>query len=253
MAIKRPRPASIERLRQLEIEQARSIQRAMVPEEPLRAHPIEFICKLRPVVEVGGDFLDYFWLADRRLGFYLGDVVGKGLPAALYAALAVGTFRGIHKTGAAPTSVLELLNERLRMRVVPGRFCAVQYAVFDPPSGELWYANAGLPLPLHISAAGCRQLGEGGWPSGLFEDARYIQHSVRLAPGDAVLFATDGLLEARNADGEEFGVERLMEVCAQNRNESAEVLLSSIFHAVDAFVVDARQHDDMTAAILKLA
>lgn len=245
--------APIEKVREYEIEEARNMQQAMVPTEPLRAHPVEFACKFRPVTEVGGDFLDYFWLPDRRLGFYLGDVVGKGLAAAMYAALAIGTFRGIHKTGMPPTSVLELLNERLRMRVLPGRYCAVQYAVFDPPSWQLWFANAGLPLPLHISSAGCCELGEGGLPSGMFAGARYTQHTVRLASGDAVLFTTDGLLDARNREGEEFGIERLIAVCAENKNKPAEILLGFIFAAVELFSAGAPQQDDMTAAVLKLA
>src|SRR5574337_1114138 len=136
---------SLEKVREYEIEEARNIQQAMVPAGPLRARGLEFACKFLPVSEVGGDFLDYFWLMDHRLACYLGDVVGKGLPAAMYAALAVGTLRGIHKTGVPTSSVLELFNERLAMRPVPRRFCSVQYAVFDPLTGELLYANAGLP------------------------------------------------------------------------------------------------------------
>ena len=246
-------PAQIaDYMRASEMEEARNIQQAMVAVESLRDHPLEFASKYRPAAEVGGDFLDYFWLKDRRLGFYLGDVVGKGLPAALYAALAVGTLRGINKGGERPPSVLELLNERLRMRVVPGRYCSVQYAVFDPASGRLWYANAGLPLPLHISATGCRTLGAGGLPSGLFADAQYEEHTVQLGHGDAVLFSTDGIIEARNGDDDDFGLDRLRELCDRNRGESADGLLARIFGEVDGFMGGARQHDDMTAAVLKL-
>jgi len=247
------RLALVEKLREYEMEEARLVQQALIPAEPLRADPIYLACKFRPVEEVGGDFLDYFWLTDGRLAFYLGDVAGKGLPAALCAALAVGVLRGLNKTGEAPNIVLELLNRRLRMRVVPGRFCAVQYAVFDPPSRTLRFANAGLPLPLHISARGCAALGGGGLPSGLLSEAHYELHSVQVAKGDAVLFLTDGLIEATNHEGEEFGIERLKEACTASRNESADCMLSRVFEAVDAFAVGSRQHDDMTAALLKVA
>lgn len=246
-------PSPVEQLRQYEIEEARLLQRAMVPVESLRVELVELACKYRPTVEVGGDFLDYFWLADQRLGFYLGDVVGKGLPAAMYAALAVGTLRGIKKTGEPAPSVLELLNRRLSMRVPPARYCAVLYAVFEPRTGQLWYANAALPRPVHISARSARELGEGGLPAGLFPSAEYDEQSFHLQPGDAVLFTTDGLIEAQNSSSEEFGNDRLLEVCNGLHGHSAEAVLMRIFEAVDTYVAGAPQHDDMTAAVLKLA
>jgi len=245
-------PNSIEQLREHEIEEARTLQLAMLPTELLRAHPVEVASQLRPVAEVGGDFLDYFLLADHTVGLYLGDVVGKGLPAALYAALAVGTLRGINKTGESPADVLELLNRRLRMRALARRYCAVQYAVFDPATRLLRYANAGMPGPLHISARGCRELQLGGLPSGMFDEARYELNSVHFEPGDSILFFTDGLLEALNAKQEEFGVDRLVEICARNHSEPAEALLGRVFRAAEGFVAGHPQQDDMTAALLKL-
>jgi sigma-B regulation protein RsbU (phosphoserine phosphatase) len=237
-----------------EIEEARIIQRAMLPVEPLRPPPVELACKCRPAAEVGGDFSDYYWMLDHRLGFFLGDVVGKGLPAALYAALAVGILRGIKKGGEGPVSVLQMLNRRLLDRQVPGRYCAVQYAVFDPPSRELRFANAGLqPRPVHVSAGGSRELGGGGLPCGLFRDAQYELYSVALAAGDLVLFSTDGVIESRNPAGEEFGIERLMRVCVDNRREPCGVFLDRVFGALDGFTEGMPQQDDVTAAVLKIA
>lgn len=245
-------PISVEQIREQEIEEARILQRAMLPTEPLRAHPVEIASQFRPVIEVGGDFLDYFLLADRTVGLYLGDVVGKGLAAAFYAALAVGTLRGINKTGASPAQVLELFNQRLRMRSMPRRYCAVQYAVFDPAARLLRYANAGLPGPLHISRRGCQELRLGGLPSGMFDAAQYEMSSVRLEPGDSVLFLTDGLFEALRGTEEEFGMDRLTELCALSHGEPAEALLGRVFAAVDEYVGGLPQQDDMTAALLKL-
>ncbi len=242
------------KLFEYEIEEARIVQHAMVPAEPLRSHPIDVEFKFRPVANVGGDFLDYYWMADHRVGVFLGDVVGKGLPAALYAALAVGILRGINKGSGAPTSVLEFLNRRLLDRAVPHRYCAVQYAVFDPESYELSIANAGLrPRPLHISTEGCIEIGEGGFPCGLFKDVAYTQCSIRLAPGDSILFSTDGLIEAQNSRGQEFGIDRLIQVCGENRKASAARLLHRVFDAVEEFAGDTPQHDDMTAIALHLA
>ena len=241
----------IEQLRALEIEEARGIQRAMVCVEPLRIEPVEIASRFRPVTEVGGDFLDYFRLEDKRLGLYLGDVVGKGLAAAMYAALAMGTMRGIHKSDVTPTAVMGLLNERLRMRVVPGRYCAMQYAVYDPPTRLLNFANAALPRPILISPRGCREVGDGGLPSGLFAGAQYDAYSVSLEPAEAVLFCTDGILEARTAQGDDFGLERILDVCERNASASPEALLDRLFEEVDAFTGDGPAHDDMTAIVLK--
>lgn len=246
----------IEQLRAFEIEEARNIQQAMVCVEPLRVDPVEIASRFRPVTEVGGDFLDYFRLEDHRLGLYLGDVVGKGLAAAMYAALAMGTLRGIHKSGTAPTVVLALLNERLRMRIVPGRYCALQYAVYDPATRELSYANAALPRPILISPRGCREVGDGGLPAGLFAGAQYDRYSVELQPGEGVLFCTDGILEACNAQGEDFGLERVLAACAAppcGAGSSADALLDQLFAAVDAFTGDDPPRDDMAAIVLKIS
>ena len=100
---------------------------------------------------MGGDFLDFFTLTDGAIGIYLGDVSGKGLPAELYAALAVGTLRGVHKTGAPPSSGLSLLNRRVMLRGVTPRYAAVQYACLDPCTGILRIASAGMAGPVLLS------------------------------------------------------------------------------------------------------
>src|SRR4051794_2174930 len=107
-----------ERLHEEGLEEARSIQSLMLPTDALQAGSIEIFHKFQPVAAVGGDFLDYFELPDGTIGLYVGDVSGKGLPAALYATLAVGTLRGIHKTGQSPADVMSMLNRRLMMRCV---------------------------------------------------------------------------------------------------------------------------------------
>lgn len=245
-------PVVVDKIREHELGEARELQRAMLPEKPLRLHAVEIASEFRPVADVGGDFLDYFSLTDGTLGVYLGDVSGKGLPAALYAALAVGMFRGIHKTGSPPSQVMELLNKRLRMRKQVRRFCAAQYAVFDPVARALRYTSAGLPGPLHLSGRGCRVLREGGLPAGMFEEVCYSEERIELEPGDAVLFLTDGLTEARNPAGEEFGIERVAKVCTMLDGAPTHLILHQLFAEVDRFAAGRPQHDDMAAALLKL-
>lgn len=181
----------------------------------------------------------------------MGDVTGKGLPAAMYAALAVGALRSIHKTGVEPAAVLNLFNKRLLVRPVPSRYCATQYATFDSATLELRLANAGLPLPLHLSASGCRPIGEGGVPSGLLDFVRYEQTTCSLPEGDAILFATDGLSEARNKHGEPFGMSRLTNLCAKLDYHAPDLFLRSVFDAIAQFT-EGQQSDDMTAVLLRV-
>jgi phosphoserine phosphatase RsbU/P len=232
--------------------EARLIQSALLPTAPLRNSGIEIAFRFTPFFEVGGDFVDFFRLPDGLIGLYLGDVVGKGLAATMYGALVMGTLRGIHKSGIDTSTILSLLNQRLLQRPLPGRFCSTLYAVFDPPTRTLAFSNAGLPFPLHASAATCQPLGEGGLPSGLLPIATYEQHIVQLSPGDAVLFATDGLHESRNPEGFEFCSDRMSELWADCRSKSAAESLDHLFDGLHAFSHGTPAHDDITAAVLKV-
>jgi len=240
---------AIEKLREEELEEARAIQSAMLPSESLSSGAVTISHEFRPLAAVGGDFLDYFELTDGSVGLYLGDVSGKGLSATLYAALAVGTLRGVHKTGTAPHDVLATLNRRLMIRGMPRRHAAIQYAVFDPASHELRIASAGMPGPLHLCTNGSHILEITGIPPGLFPATTYETLTVRLEPGDSVLFCTDGITDAFDSDGEQFGIERLQVLCDTPRPPSNAELLGRLFAAVEDFSRGREQHDDMAAAL----
>lgn len=240
---------ALEKLREEELEEARAIQSVMLPTESLRAGPVTISHEFQPIAAVGGDFLDYFELADESVGLYLGDVSGKGLPAALYAALAVGTLRGVHKTGTSPSDVLATLNRRLMIRGMPRRHAAIQYALFNPVSYDLRIASAGMPGPLHLSANGCRVLEVTGIPPGLFPVTDYETLTVRLQPGDSVLFCTDGITDAFDEEEEQFGIERLQEICCAAPVSSPTELLGRVFAEVERFAGGREQHDDMAAAL----
>lgn len=243
-----------EKLLKESLEEAFHIQQSMLPGGPLRLPSVEVAYRYRPAYVFSGDFLDYFPIGNSNsLGLYIGDVVGKGMPAALYAALAVGTLCGIHKSGEAPDSVLAFLNRRLAARNIGGRYCCVQYAVLDRATLQLRFCNAGLsPRPIHITEAGPLEVGDGGFPCGMFGDVPYDIYSAQLQAGDTVLFSSDGLIEAQDQAHEPFGVNRLIEVCHQNRHAPPEVLLNQIFSAVDAFTRADFLRDDMTAAALRI-
>jgi sigma-B regulation protein RsbU (phosphoserine phosphatase) len=238
----------LEKLRELDLEEARAIQGAMLPEEALQTEHVSISHEFQPVTEVGGDFLDYFELADGTFGLYLGDVSGKGLPATLYAALAVGTLRGVHKTGQAPLQVLTTLNRRLMIRGVPRRYTALQYAVFDPATREMKISSAGMPGPFHISGTGCKALELSGIPPGLFSNACYDMTSVLLQPGDSMLFCTDGITDAMDTEGESIGIDKLVAICGEWAGAKPKEFLSALFSAVESFSRGTAQHDDMAAA-----
>lgn len=244
--------SSCSALCEAEREDARQIQRSLVLTGALRGPSFEIACRFSPLAEVGGDFFDFFNLPDGSVGIYAGDVVGKGLAAAMYAALVMGTLRGIHKSGAETAAVLALLNKRLRVRPIAGRYCATLYALFNPVTRELSVSNAGLPYPLLVSEAGCTPVGGGGLPSGLFDGASYDQYKIRLSPGDAVLFATDGLHELESNGREVFTYGRLPEIWQECRRKSAEESLEELFEEVRRFLDGAPQQDDLAAVVLKV-
>ena len=233
-------------------DEARLIQDSLLPRGTLRGDAFDVAFRFAPLGEVGGDFADFFQLPNGLVGMYVGDVVGKGLIAAMYASLVMGTIRGINKTGEDTGAVLGLLNKRLRVRPVPGRYSSMIYALFNPVSGVLTFSSTGIPLPLLVSTDSCRSLGEGGFPSGMFPDASYEIHSVQLAAGDAVLFATDGLHEMRNAQNEDLSWGKLEEIWKQCGCKSADECLDFLFEQVREFSASGGSHDDITAVVLKV-
>lgn len=238
---------------QAEQDEAREIQQSLLHAGPLERAAFEIAFRFTPFAGVGGDFADFFELPNGMVGLYVCDVVGKGLPAAFYAALVMGLLRGLHKTGSDTADALAVLNRRMIVRPVPGRYAATLYAVYDPASRKLTFSNAGLPHPLVVSAAGCNSLGEGGLPSGIFPEAKYDTHSVQLLPGDAVLFATDGLHELRDRHDKDFSWERLRHIWLQCRSRSAEESLELLFEEAHRFSQGgSEQQDDITAVVLKV-
>jgi sigma-B regulation protein RsbU (phosphoserine phosphatase) len=244
---------SIEKLREQELEEARIIQNVMLPAHPLRTAGVTISHDFQPAAEVGGDYLDYFGLSDGTVGLYIGDVSGKGLPAALYAALAVGTLRGVHKTGQDPGRVLSTLNERLLLRGIPGRHTAIQYALFDPSTARLRIVSAGMPGPLLLRENQPQVLHVAGLPPGLFPAATYDELTVELQPGNSLLFCTDGLTDARNISDRDFGIEGIQDVCRRHAGESPLDLLGHLFFTIQDFTTNCKQRDDMTAAYFHFA
>jgi len=149
--------------------------------------------------------------------------------------------------------VLALLNKRLCARSIASRYAAMLYAVFDPRTREMRISSAGMHGPLHLSARGCRNLRLMGLPPGLFADTRYETSTLKIEPGDSVIFMTDGIVEAKLKDPNRVGVEHLVDHCRGHATSSPAELLDSIFNSVEQSMSGEEQHDDMAAAILHFA
>lgn len=244
---------TIEKMREAELEEARELQQMMLPKVFLHTATVTIGHEFHPIAGVGGDFLDYFEMPDGTLGLFLGDVMGKGLPAALYAALAVGTLHGVHKTSTSPSDVLATLNRRLMIRGMPKRHTSLQYAVFDPVTGKLTMAGAGMAGPVHMGVDGCSLLELPGVPPGLFAGSNYESVTFQLRLRDSVLFFTDGVGDAFNVEDDQFGMERVLEVCQRHCKRPPIEVLHMVFAAVNAYSKGREQQDDMTAVMLHVS
>jgi phosphoserine phosphatase RsbU/P len=146
--------------------------------------------------------------------------------------------------------VVSRLNKRLLLRGIPARYTTIQYALLDPVTAQLHISSAGMPGPMLLRAEECRVLQITGIPLGLFPEINYDHVTLQLEPGDSLLFYTDGLTDARNCQEAEFEAEGLQQVCGSHAGKSQLELLGHIFSAIQKFMGDCPQFDDMTAAIL---
>ena len=184
----------------------------------------------------------------------VGDVLGKGVPAALFGAFVSGSVRARAMERRAPGDLMTRVNRTLRKRGVEGYYCTVAFAVFDFAQHRMVLANSGLPYPLVYRAAERRveTIELPGLPLGTFESATYEERVVALAPGDIVVFYTDGLTDARR-DGEDYyGTARLAAQMEAGANSTAGELGERILSDVDGFLGDARRADDLTLVVVKV-
>ncbi|MEK6711118.1 MAG: GAF domain-containing SpoIIE family protein phosphatase [Nitrospinota bacterium] len=236
-----------------QMEMAASIQKSFLP----AALPVDGSGRFelgafsRSAQEVGGDLYCVASLPDGHLGACVGDVSGKGIPAALYMARVVSEFRLFSAGGASAGEVLEALNQSFSQGGTRGMFVTFAYAVLNPAAGTLQVASAGhLPLLLAEKGGGVRFVGgAGGPPIGMLGKAKFREETLTLSPGDAVLIYSDGILEARSRDRELFGEERLLAAAAA-APRGASGLLAGVHDAVERFTHGAPQADDMTMVSL---
>ena len=232
-----------------ELQTAAEIQQALLPKRQRSGGFFEAAAATLPCRSIGGDFFDYIDRPDGALAFALGDVAGKGPPAALLAALMQGSLAAEGCVGAGPAATMTTVNTALVRRGVEGRFVTLFYAVLYP-DGRLVYCNAGHNAPVLMTASGVSRLDTGGMVVGLFDGVPFEEGTAVLQPADYVVLFSDGVSEAMNGDEEEYGDDRLLECLAGTTGSACEPRLQEILASVERFTAGAPQHDDVTAMVV---
>jgi serine phosphatase RsbU (regulator of sigma subunit)/ketosteroid isomerase-like protein len=238
-----------ERLEQ-ELEVARRIQQASLPKEMPQLEDWQITPYYKPAREVGGDFYDFLDLADGRLGVVVGDATGKGVPAALMMASTRSTLRAVAQACESPGDALRRVNDPLATDIPSNMFVTCFYAILDPKSGTLSYANAGHDLPYLWHGGDCEELRARGMPLGLMPGMSYEEKEMVLDAGETALFYSDGLVEAHDPQGDMFGFPRLRALIAEHGEQRSlgDFLLEELY----SFVGEGwQQEDDITLLTLR--
>jgi serine phosphatase RsbU (regulator of sigma subunit) len=238
-----------ERMQQ-EMRIAAEIQQALLPKPRANMGFVETAAATIPCRSIGGDFFDYLIEPGRTFGFTLGDVAGKGPPAALMSALMQGMFASQAQYADGPASAVTHMNVALCRRGLESRFVTLLFGMMSI-SGDLIYCNAGHNPPVVVGPSGVRRLEAGGPVIGLLEHAPYDQEMVRLSPGDTVIIFSDGVSEALNNDGEEYGDSRLLEAIDDSGALSAAAVVDRLIASVRTFTRGAPQSDDITVMVIR--
>jgi len=242
------------KLRRLEedLANAKSIQQRLLPEKPPEIPGLQLAGVSHPARDVGGDYFDFIDLGNNHWGIAVGDVSGKGMPAALMMANLQATLRGFAHTSPAAADTVAAVNKLLVASTDSQTFVTLFYAVYNADTRTLTYCNAGHNPPMRFKNDGALELLEtGGLIAGAFSWSDYIQESITLEPGECLLIFTDGVTEAANPADDQFGEERLEKVLREGGKTNASAVIQRVLDAVLKFQADAPVADDITLVCLK--
>jgi PAS domain S-box-containing protein len=241
--------ASMER----ELHMAHEVQLDILPEETPKIPGWSFAVKWLPASEVGGDFYDFIVRDDTEVDLVIADVIDKGTPAALFMAFASTALRAYLDSGFSLKDGITRTNKLMCQESSQGLFVTLFLTCINPKTGETFYVNAGHNPPLHYQYKLDRftSLHKTGMALGIDAQATYEEHALQLHPGDFILFYTDGVNEAFNARGQDFGMERLQQVIFDHRYASAEEIMISLATTVEEFIAPDSPSDDITIMVVK--
>jgi phosphoserine phosphatase RsbU/P len=231
---------------------ARELQMRLLPQSLPKLANLELAAKFVPARAIGGDLYDFIPYSLSRLGIVIGDVSGKGAPAAIYAALVSGILRSHAPIEPGPAEMLRAVNLSLAERRIEAQFVSLIYAVWDDEDRTLSVSNSGLPRPIHVHAGKNHVIEATGLPLGLFDDANYDEFRFKMKPGDMFVFFSDGILDARNHRGELFGRGRVEKLVLECGGKSADCVVSTLFNAVAEHSAGVESFDDQTVVAIKV-
>lgn len=235
-----------------DLQAAKRIQGALIRPAPSDSYELDIAARYISAREVCGDLYEFLRYGPQQLGIALADVSGKGTAAALYGAVAIGIMRSLAPQKLQPAEMLRQMNQHIGERRIEGRFMTACFATWQKGRKKFRIANAGQSQPLLYKDGRCGKIELTGFPLGIFEEVTYDEWSVTLAPGDIVVFHSDGIAETANGEGQFFGTERLRKLIEQHHEASATELSDLILREVDWFAQSAPLSDDRTLVVLKV-
>ena len=231
---------------------ARELQFRLLPQSLPTMPNLEVAAKFKPARAIGGDLYDFVNYSLDHMGMVIGDVSGKGAPAAIYAALVSGILRSHAPIEPGPAEMLRAVNFSLGERRIEGQFVSLIYAVWDDRNRSLKIANSGLPRPLYVHDGKIEVIEATGLPLGLFDDAEYDEFTFKAKPGDMFVFFSDGIMDARNKAGDMFGRHRTEAVIVGCAEISADCVVKSLFKAAAEHAGGEEAFDDETVVAIKV-
>jgi sigma-B regulation protein RsbU (phosphoserine phosphatase) len=235
-----------------DLDMAREVQLRLLPPTPTRKPHAEFATRFLPARTIGGDLYDFLPYDDKCIGIAMGDVSGKAAPAALYAALISGIMRAATSQMLSPADMLKQLNDSLQERKMDSQYVTMLFAVWNDEKQTLQIANAGAVQPLFCRAGQVETVEAEGFPLGMFKDVSYEEFTLSTRPGDAIVFFSDGIVDAVNEHEEMFGTERLIALVTSQLTNSAEGMVDAIYKELSAFQGGVERFDDETVVVLKV-
>ena len=241
-----------ERRLERDLSLARELQSRLLPQTRPKLGHLDVAAKFVPARAIGGDLYDFIPYSLSRLGIVIGDVSGKGAPAAIYAALVSGILRSHAPIEPGPAEMLSAVNLSLAERPIEAQFVSLIYALWDDQHRTLTVANSGLPRPIYVHAGKNEIVEATGLPLGLFDEADYDEFKFRMKPGDMFVFFSDGILDARNREGHLFGRGRVEKIVGECAKKSADCIVDSLFNAVAEFSAGVEAFDDQTVVAIRV-
>ena len=235
-----------------DLKRAQEIQMHLMPGIAPKIPGMDAALHFKPSSELGGDLYEFLSYGRDRQVIVVGDVSGKGAPAALYGAMASGTLRSLAPLKLQPPEMMKQLNVMFLERKIEGKFITLTFAIWEPRTKTLTLANAGMPLPILVRKGQCKAIRAEGVPLGLLEHTDYQPVTVNLESGDLLAFFSDGITEANDHHQEEFGTRRLENTLRENAHKPPHEIVNRVFEDLKAFEAGRPQRDDQTLVILKV-